>query len=510
VALPFSSHSRFLTALPGEEREDVRSREVVGSVWSRVRPTPVRAPCLLAFSDELFGELGIESPPSLSLVEALAGNGIDESLTSYATCYGGYQFGHWADQLGDGRAIILGVCSDQSSREWEIQLKGAGRTPYSRRADGRAVLRSSIREFLCSEAMHSLGIPTTRALALVGTGEEVVRDMFYDGNPQAEPGAIVTRVAPSFLRFGHYELLASRNEKKILSDLVEFTIRSYYPEIDGTFEERVEAFFLSVVDRTASLIARWMGVGFVHGVMNTDNMSILGLTIDYGPYGWMDEFDPVWTPNTTDFSGRRYCYQQQPAVGAWNCERLGEALEILLPSPSLSSKTLTCYKTTYSRSYERVLLQKFGCKEWTSTLWALVQDCFALMRTCRCDMTLFFEALSLSSTRNELFERLLEVSYKEEPTVTDHEVLSSWTSQYYDERERNSDSRPLNPSFTLRNFLTQGAIDLASQGNNEGINNLLIASRTPFVRRSGFLEFYTKRPAWAENMPGCSTLSCSS
>ena len=239
---------------------------------------------------------------------------------------GGHQFGHWAGQLGDGRAISLGEAVLADGQRRELQLKGAGPTPYSRSADGRAVLRSSIREFLCSEAMHHLGIPTTRALSLVGTGEGVVRDMFYDGHPEVEPGAIVCRVAPSFLRFGHFELPSQRGDTSLLQALADFCIARDFPHLRGRGEPLYADWFAEVCERTARLVAGWMRVGFVHGVLNTDNMSILGLAIDYGPYGWIDAYDPDWTPNTTDATGRRYRFGWQPRVANWNLGQLARAL----------------------------------------------------------------------------------------------------------------------------------------------------------------------------------------
>ncbi|MFP5491633.1 MAG: protein adenylyltransferase SelO family protein, partial [Bacteriovoracia bacterium] len=275
-------------------------------------PTPVRAPKLLAWSNDVAAEL--EMVPTDDVIRTLAGNQLLPGMKPIATRYGGHQFGHWAGQLGDGRAILLG-----EKNGLEIQLKGAGVTPYSRRGDGRAVLRSSVREYLCSEAMHFLGIPTTRALSLVGTGEEVLRDMFYDGNSAMEPGAIVTRVAPSFIRFGHFQIHTAHNEIDELKKLIDYTL-SFYPG------HTLESFFQELCERTAKLMVEWMRVGFVHGVMNTDNMSILGLTIDYGPYGWLDIYDPNWTPNTTDNQHRRYRFSQQPGIALWNLNRLAEAL----------------------------------------------------------------------------------------------------------------------------------------------------------------------------------------
>src|SRR6185369_5255378 len=251
-------------------------RPVSEASYTRVDPTPVAAPRLLAWSDDLGRYLGISRPES---ADVLAGNHILPGMQPYAARYGGHQFGHWAGQLGDGRAITLGELNAADGTRQELQLKGAGPTPYSRTADGRAVLRSSLREFLCSEAMHWLGVPTTRALSLVATGEPVVRDMFYDGHPREEPGAVVCRVAPSFVRFGNFQILTSKNENDELERLAGYVMREHFPGA-GSYA----AWFQEICRRTGLLMADWMRLGFVHGVMNTDNMSILGLTIDYGPY----------------------------------------------------------------------------------------------------------------------------------------------------------------------------------------------------------------------------------
>src|SRR5690606_667903 len=314
-------------------------RQVHGAAWSRVMPAPVAAPRLVADSPEVAARLGFDADdradPAFAAV--FGGNALLPGMDPWAANYGGHQFGHWAGQLGDGRATSLGEAIDADGGRHELQLKGAGPTPYSRGADGRAVLRSSLREFLCSEAMHHLGVPTTRALSLVATGEAVVRDMFYDGHPRPEPGAIVCRVAPSFLRFGSFELPASRGDVVLLRALAEFCIWRDFPWLlggragrplaalreAGAFDEALfAAWFHEVCVRTARLVGHWMRVGFVHGVLNTDNMSILGLTIDYGPYGWIDDYDPDWTPNTTDAQGRRYRFGWQPRVAHWNLGRL--------------------------------------------------------------------------------------------------------------------------------------------------------------------------------------------
>ena len=237
-------------------------------------------------------------------LKVFSGNKVLENTDPYAMCYGGHQFGNWAGQLGDGRAINLTEVVHEDQR-WALQLKGAGETPYSRTADGLAVLRSSIREHLCSEAMFHLGVPTTRSLSLMLTGDEVLRDMLYDGNADYEKGAVVCRVSPSFIRFGNFQILAARKDVKTLTELTDYTIRHFFPKIKSTGKESYIEFFNEVVDRTLEMIVHWQRVGFVHGVMNTDNLSILGLTIDYGPYGWLEDYDVDWTPNTTDRGHKR-------------------------------------------------------------------------------------------------------------------------------------------------------------------------------------------------------------
>src|SRR5258708_32543169 len=302
-----------------------------------------------------------------AFAQVFGGNALLEGMQPYAANYGGHQFGNWAGQLGDGRAITLGETINSKGERWELQLKGAGPTPYSRTADGRAVLRSSVREFLCSEAMYHLGVPTTRALSLVATGEPVVRDMFYDGHPRSEPGAIVCRVAPSFIRFGNFELPTSRDDLDLLNKLIDFTIRRDFPELgfgSGEGNESVHAeWFAQVCERTARMVAHWMRVGFVHGVMNTDNMSILGLTIDYGPYGWIDNFDLEWTPNTTDAGGRRYRFGHQPHVAHWNLGRLGNALAPAFASHDPLYAGLDRFVAAFNETDRAAIAAKLGLAE---------------------------------------------------------------------------------------------------------------------------------------------------
>src|SRR3954451_6657171 len=372
----------FVRELPADSVTENVPRPVREAAYTRVAPTPVAAPRLLAWSDDLGEYLGMARPES---ADVLAGNRVLPGMQPYAARYGGHQFGHWAGQLGDGRAITLGEIIATDGRRQELQLKGAGKTPYSRTADGRAVLRSSLREFLCSEAMHWLGVPTTRALSLVATGETVIRDMFYDGNPEPEPGAVVCRVAPSFVRFGNFQIHAAHQELDALRRLADYVIREHYP--GSTYQ----GFFHEVCRRTALLMVDWMRLGFVHGVMNTDNMSILGLTIDYGPYGWLEGYDPAWTPNTTDLPGRRYAYGRQPDIAAWNLARLATALSPLIDSVSELEHGLEVYAETFTTTWRGMLAQKLGLttldREGDEDL---VLELFGVLQQTETDMTLFF------------------------------------------------------------------------------------------------------------------------
>lgn len=506
--------NRFLKELPGDESLSNRPGKVMGSCWSKVMPTAVAQPELIAISQEVANLLNLHSDfiGSLEMAQVFAGNVVMPGMETYATCYGGHQFGAWAGQLGDGRAIFLGeVYSDKE--HWEIQLKGAGQTPYSRFADGRAVLRSSVREFLCSEAMHYLGIPTTRALSLVLTGEQVMRDIFYDGNPAPEKGAIVCRVAQSFLRFGHYEIFAKRNEENILSKLINFTIKHYFPDLYASGNYSLLDWLNEVANRTAYLVSEWMRVGFVHGVMNTDNMSILGLTLDYGPYGWIESFEPSWTPNMSDYY-RRYSYFNQPSIARWNIQKLAEAL---IETEKVEA-ILEAFDKAYYRNITKVYTDKLGFEAWSEDDNALLNNLFNLLHQAEIDMTIFFRKLSenLSSTLNlDLFD---EAFYRNDLKQLYREPILSWLSRYRtrlsvdNERasviqERMSKS---NPCYILRNHLVQEAIELAEQGDYTRIKELLEVLKKPYEYQEDKDHFTQKQPEWARAKAGCSMLSCSS
>ena len=355
--------NRFTAALPADPERDNFRRQVAGACYSRVAPTPTSAPTLLAHSAEMVEQLGFDADivddPRFAAV--FGGSALLDGMDPHAHCYGGHQFGNWAGQLGDGRAIALGEMVDRDGQHQTLQLKGAGPTPYSRTADGLAVLRSSVREFVCSEAMAHLGVPTTRALSLVGTGDAVMRDMLYDGNPALEPGAVVCRVAPSFVRFGNFEIFASRGDIDTLRTLADFVIDTHFAHLaDDPAPERYVRFFDDVVRSTADMVCEWQRVGFVHGVMNTDNMSILGLTIDYGPYGWLDNYDPNWTPNTTDAAHRRYRFGTQPAIAQWNLMQLANALYPLVGEAEGLQAALDGYAPRFEQQWSAMMAAKLG------------------------------------------------------------------------------------------------------------------------------------------------------
>ncbi len=516
--------NRFVRELPGDPEQSLRRRQVHGALYSRVVPTPVAAPHLLAWSPELAQALGMEEAwvRSPEFAQVFAGNTLMPGMEPYSAAYGGHQFGHWAGQLGDGRAISLGeVVNDQGER-LELQLKGAGPTPYSRSADGRAVLRSSIREFLCSEAMHHLGVPTTRALSLVGTGESVVRDMFYDGRPRAEPGAVVCRVAPSFLRFGNFELPASRGDVALLERLLSFTIARDFPELAAAgspASPEVRAhWFTEVCERTARLMAQWMRVGFVHGVMNTDNLSILGLTIDYGPYGWVDDFDLGWTPNTTDAQGRRYRFGNQPQIGYWNLEQLANALLPVFADAKPLEAGLERYVEAFNLATRACVGAKLGLRQCTDDDLRLMGDLQALMQDAEVDMTLFFRALGEfdeAAPRSPLGAEAFYDPAKRERAAP---AFADWLERYgarlrADARpvhERRAQMHAANPRYVLRNYLAQEAIDRAEQGDARGVTELLDLLRHPYEDQPGLERFAGRRPDWARDRAGCSMLSCSS
>jgi serine/tyrosine/threonine adenylyltransferase len=502
----------YVRELAADPESSNTRRQVPNASYSRVAPTPVAAPRLHAWSDALAGELGL-ARPSAAAVEALAGNRLFPGMQPYAARYGGHQFGGWARQLGDGRAITLGELVARDGSRQELQLKGAGPTPYSRTADGRAVLRSSLREFLCSEAMQCLGVPTTRALSLVGTGEQVIRDMFYDGNPEPEPGAVVCRVAPSFLRFGSFEIHASLGEEELLRRLLDFVIRHYFPGMSYT------NWYHEVCRRTARLMSDWMRLGFVHGVVNTDNMSVLGLTIDYGPYGWLEGYDPMWTPNTTDAEGRRYCYGNQPQIGLWNLARFAEALLPIVPREDLEAG-LEVYGNTYQASFSRALAQKLGLSAFDQDGdQTLLTELFQVLNGVETDFTLFFRGLSSVSGGDEAsLVAPLRRAFYAEPSAEHVARLAAWVRKYLARAGREGEPaaaraqrmNSVNPKYVPRNYLAQQAIDALTNGDASVLERLMKVLERPYDEQPEHDTLAERRPEWARHKAGCSALSCSS
>ena len=509
-----------IDTLPGDPEPRVFPRQVQAALWSAVEPTPVAAPQLLAHSREVAAELGFSEADVTSpeFAQVFAGNALLPGMQPFATNYGGHQFGHWAGQLGDGRAISLGEAVLPDGQRRELQLKGAGPTPYSRSADGRAVLRSSIREFLCSEAMHHLGIPTTRALSLIGTGDGVVRDMFYDGHPEVEPGAIVCRVAPSFLRFGHFELPSSRGDIELLRKLVEFCIARDFPLLSGEGEAKYAAWFGEICERTARLVAEWMRVGFVHGVLNTDNLSILGLTIDYGPYGWIDAYDPDWTPNTTDATGRRYRFGWQPRVAYWNLGQLAQALSPLFADSAPLQAGLERYASAYAAADREITARKLGLAECHDADIELIRDLHGLLHAHEVDMTIWFRALAdldpVAPSLNVFDEAFYDAAKRESGEAAFNDWLARYAARLRDDALSDEQHRirmnAVNPKYVLRNWLAQEVIDRAHAGDMAGIGELLEVMRRPYDEQPGNERYAGKRPDWAKDKAGCSMLSCSS
>jgi len=506
----------FVTNFKGDESGDRRPRQTPGMFYSKALPTPVEKVSLLAWSDELAAELQLQKPSSQDEIDILGGNNVTTSMYPYAACYAGHQFGHWAGQLGDGRAITLGELVNSKGTKWELQLKGAGPTAYSRRADGRAVLRSSVREYLMSEAMHYLGVPTTRALSLVTTGEPVLRDMFYDGHPAHEPGAIVMRVAPTFLRFGNFEILAARGEIDNLRALANWTIDNYYPHLEG--DDRILRWYAEIVERTAKLMVQWQRVGFVHGVMNTDNMSILGLTIDYGPYSFVDNYDPLFTPNTTDLPGRRYAFGRQASIGKWNLGALGGALMPLFSSEEELMKVIDGYDDIYWNAFYQMMVNKLGLDELRKEDVQLISSLEKMLATVQPDMTIFYQLLidyTSNEDSSEPLQHFSESFYKE---LSDKEgrTFTNWLQQYGQRRSSNSlplaesqqKMREANPRFILRNYLLHQAIEELQNGESKLFEKLQNAMKTPYSNEHD--AFFSKRPSWASQKAGCSMLSCSS
>lgn len=518
-------HDTFNTELPSDKNLNNSRRQVHEACFSFVTPRKPGNPSVIHTSDLMAEELGVTRADleSKEFLEVFTGNSVYPDTHPYAMCYGGHQFGHWAGQLGDGRAINLMEVTGKNQR-WALQLKGAGETPYSRSADGLAVLRSSIREHLCSEAMFHLGVPTTRSLSLSLSGDEVLRDMMYDGNSAYEKGAIVCRVAESFIRFGSFEIFASRKDKTTLKKLADYTICHFYPEVKLDKKDTYIQFFNRVLDRTLKMIIEWQRVGFVHGVMNTDNLSILGLTIDYGPYGWLEGYDHNWTPNTTDRQNKRYRYGNQPMIGLWNLFQLANTLFVLSEDddPKPFEEALERYKQEFVLQKERMMTSKLGFEKINQDVKPIIDSLEKTLQLVETDMTIFFRLLSNVSVSDQpemAFDKIQDAFYT--PDEINEDIKNEWLSWFKTYLEKLSSNQIediprkrkmnlVNPKYVLRNYMAQLAIDDANKGDYALIDELYIMLKRPYEEQAEYQKWFAKRPDWARHKVGCSMLSCSS
>jgi len=515
--------NKFTEKLPADSITENYVRQVAGACFSYVTPDKPKNPKVIHVAEEVLQLIGLEPKEAASedFLSVFSGTSIYPETKPFAMAYAGHQFGNWAGQLGDGRAINLFEI-EHNNQSWMLQLKGAGKTPYSRRGDGFAVLRSSIREHLCSEAMFHLGVPTTRSLCLLTTGDSVLRDVLYNGNAAYEPGAIVCRVAPSFIRFGNFELLAARNDFENLQLLTDFTIQNYFPEITLEGKAKYLAFFESVSQKTLEMIVHWQRVGFVHGVMNTDNMSVHGITIDYGPYGWQDDYNPDWTPNTTDSENRRYRFGQQADVALWNLMQLANAIYPLIDKAEPLEAILNAFSAQYQKKYNQMMLDKIGIEEENEATIALIKALEENLVLQETDMTIFFRNLvqvDKNDTEIMAFDRIKSAFYAlEEMTERNESTWLFWFTQYLSQlkvsptsnEERKQKMNAVNPKYVLRNYMAQLAIEAAEKEDYSLISELYEVLKNPYNEQPEAEKWFAKRPDWARTKVGCSMLSCSS
>lgn len=469
--------------------------------YARLNPTPFSAPPNLIHANQVAAELIDLDPEQLTrpeFAELFGGNALAPGMEPLAMLYSGHQFGVYVPQLGDGRAILLGEAKNEQGQRWDLHLKGAGMTPFSRDGDGRAVLRSTIREYLCCAAMQGLGIPTTQALCLVGSDDKVYRE-------QIETGAMLVRMAPTHVRFGTFEVFYYRKQHEHLKILADYVIEQHFPHLHDV-DEKYAKFFAEVVERTARLIAQWQAVGWAHGVMNTDNMSILGLTLDYGPYGFMDDYDAGFICNHSDHNGR-YAFNQQPYIGLWNLSCLAQALLPLAEKDALKAG-LETYQPLFEQEYQKRMRTKLGLIETRAEDDELIRDFLGLLQGSHADYTIVFRDLGTFSSaegmRNE--------------GVRDHflnrDRFDAWAGRYRD-RLRSEDSRDderqgrmnrVNPKYVLRNYLAQVAIEKAQNKDFSEIDRLFTLLQDPFKDQPGRQAYAAPPPNWGKHL----TVSCSS
>jgi uncharacterized protein YdiU (UPF0061 family) len=473
--------------------------------YSQTNIESFEGPFLIDYNEGLAKELGLDISGEEAL-QYFSGNKSFKGAKTISTVYAGHQFGSYVAQLGDGRAHLLGEIKSPSGETWEIQLKGSGKTPYSRFGDGKAVLRSTIREYLASEALHYLGIPTTRALCIVGSDENVMREGI-------EKAAMVTRVAPSFIRFGHFEFFTHSGKPELTKKLADYVIDKYFREC-GWGKERYEKFLYEVVSSTALMIAKWQAYGFTHGVMNTDNMSILGLTIDYGPYGFLDEYNPAYVPNHSDYSGR-YAYANQPQIAFWNLYALAHALTPVVPLER-SGPILELFKTILVKEFTEIMRRKLGLKERRNNDKKLVQDLFEVLAKFEVDHTIFFRNLcdyKIDGDNSKIYNMFRSTG-----------ILKDWEKRYIVrlkqegwselnkennaiDEERSTRMKQYNPKYILRNYMAENAIRNATYAKDyTEIKNLMKLLKSPYAEQPEFEHYAQTPPDWAKSI----CISCSS
>lgn len=469
--------------------------------YAKLNPTPFASPPYLVHANPAAAELIDLDPDQFSRPEAaglFGGSLLVPGMEPLAMLYSGHQFGLYVPQLGDGRAILLGEARNERGGKWDLHLKGAGITPFSRDGDGRAVLRSTIREYLCCAAMQGLGIPTTQALCLVGSDEKVYRE-------RVETGATLVRMAPTHVRFGTFEVFYHRNQHEYLSVLADHVIDQHYPHLRGA-SDRYARFFLEVVERTARLIAQWQAVGWAHGVMNTDNMSVVGLTLDYGPYGFMDEYDAGFICNHSDHNGR-YAFNQQPYIGLWNLGRLAQAMMPLVEKEALKS-ALDEYTTVFEREYGSLMRKKLGLIDAKDQDHELIRELLSLMQESRADYTIVFRELGTFSTEVDATNEGIREHF------VNRERFNEWASLYRErlesegsrDEERWQRMNRINPKYVLRNYLAQTAIEKAQEKDFSEIGRLFDLLADPFTDHPGLEAYAGSPPNWGKHI----AVSCSS
>jgi uncharacterized protein YdiU (UPF0061 family) len=473
---------------------------------ARLQPTPLQRPYLVSFN-RAAAELLDLHPDQVGRREFLDYLGGARRLPGsepLSMLYAGHQFGHYVPQLGDGRAILLGEVRNSRGEKWDLHLKGAGQTPFSRDGDGRAVLRSGIREYLCSEAMHGLGIPTSRALCLIGSEEEVYRE-------RIERGAMLVRMAPSHVRFGSFEVFFYRGQFERLQPLADHVIEHHYPELRDAPEPYL-ALLQEVVRRTARLIAQWQLVGFAHGVMNTDNMSVLGLTLDYGPYGFLDDYDPGFVCNHSDRHGR-YAFDKQPDIGLWNLSCFAQALLPLLDQDGETAAekaraVLGDYRGELTRTFARGMAAKLGLRECRDGDQALIDDLLTRMQRNQVDYTNCFRTLG----ELRLGEPAADAPIRDQ--FVDRPAFDAWAMDYRArlageqsvDAPRRARMQAVNPKYVLRNYLAQQAIEMAEQHDFSEIDRLLGLLQRPFDEQPQMQAYAAPPPDWGRKI----VVSCSS